>query len=88
MLTLHGLRNLRMMVYHQCSHRNMYRRKRLDTVIGRAISSLLVIQNFERYSRECAGHGPARPARPARCRQGPRRDRRAGRLTRAAENDL
>ncbi|WP_261399304.1 fatty acid desaturase [Streptomyces misionensis] len=51
-LTLHGLRNLRMMVYHQCSHRNMYRRRRLDTVIGRAISSLLVIQNFERYSRE------------------------------------
>ncbi|TGZ12631.1 hypothetical protein DV517_67150 [Streptomyces sp. S816] len=85
MLTLHGLRNLRMMVYHQCSHRNMYRRKRLDTVIGRAISSLLVVQNVERYSREYAGHGPARPAR---CRQGPRHDRRAGRLTRAAENDL
>ncbi|MFC7868599.1 hypothetical protein ACFU5B_32910 [Streptomyces murinus] len=74
-----------MMVYHQCSHRNMYRRKRLDTVIGRAISSLLVIQNFERYSLEYARHGPARPAR---CRREPRRDRRAGRLTRAAENDL
>ncbi|MCC3767417.1 fatty acid desaturase [Streptomyces sp. UNOC14_S4] len=51
-VTLHGMRNLRMMVYHQCSHRNMYRRRRLDTAIGRATSSLLVIQNFARYSRE------------------------------------
>ncbi|GAA0491262.1 fatty acid desaturase [Streptomyces olivaceiscleroticus] len=51
-ITLHGMRNLRMMVYHQCSHRNMYRRRKLDTLIGRATSSLLIIQNFERYSRE------------------------------------
>ena len=51
-VTLHGMRNLRMMVYHQCSHRNMYRRRRLDAAIGRATSSLLIIQNFERYSRE------------------------------------
>ncbi|MET9900245.1 fatty acid desaturase [Streptomyces sp. NPDC006446] len=51
-VTLHGMRNLRMMIYHQCSHRNMYRNRRLDTVIGRATSSLLIIQNFARYSRE------------------------------------
>ncbi len=51
-MTLHGQRNLRMMMYHQCSHRNMYGRRRLDTAIGYSISSLLVIQNFERYSRE------------------------------------
>jgi fatty acid desaturase len=51
-VTLHGMRNLRMMIYHQCSHRNMYRRRRLDAAIGRATSSLLVIQNFARYSRE------------------------------------
>ncbi|WP_346100191.1 fatty acid desaturase [Streptomyces olivaceiscleroticus] len=51
-VTLHGMRNLRMMIYHQCSHRNMYRRRRLDRAIGHAISSLLVIQNFQRYSRE------------------------------------
>ncbi|MCC3772002.1 stearoyl-CoA 9-desaturase [Streptomyces sp. UNOC14_S4] len=51
-VTLHGMRNLRMMVYHQCSHRNMYRKRRLDAVIGRATSSLLIIQHFERYSRE------------------------------------
>ncbi|MGW1074440.1 stearoyl-CoA 9-desaturase [Streptomyces sp. NPDC002537] len=51
-VTLHGMRNLRMMVYHQCSHRNMYRRRGLDAAIGRATSSLLIIQNFARYSRE------------------------------------
>lgn len=51
-ITLHGMRNLRMMIYHQCSHRNMYRRPRLDRAIGQAVSSLLVVQNFELYSRE------------------------------------
>lgn len=51
-ITLHGMRNLRMMIYHQCSHRNMYRKRRLDAAIGRATSSLLIIQNFARYSRE------------------------------------
>ncbi|MER5481197.1 stearoyl-CoA 9-desaturase [Streptomyces sp. NPDC002734] len=51
-VTLHGMRNLRMMIYHQCSHRNMYRRSRLDTAIGRCTSGLLIIQNFARYSRE------------------------------------
>ncbi|MEU7643556.1 fatty acid desaturase [Streptomyces huasconensis] len=51
-VTLHGMRNLRMMIYHQCSHRNMYRNRKPDKAIGHAISSLLVIQNFARYSRE------------------------------------
>ncbi|WFB09672.1 fatty acid desaturase [Streptomyces sp. LX-29] len=51
-MTLHGQRNLRMMIYHQCSHRNMFGRRRLDAAIGYAVSSLLVIQNFERYSKE------------------------------------
>lgn len=51
-VTLHGMRNLRMMIYHQCSHRNMYRRRGPDRFIGHAISSLLIIQNFRRYSRE------------------------------------
>ncbi|MFI0260544.1 fatty acid desaturase [Streptomyces sp. NPDC017056] len=51
-LTLHGMRNLRMMIFHQCSHRNMFRRRAVDTAIGGAISSLLIVQNFRRYSRE------------------------------------
>ncbi|MER5746031.1 fatty acid desaturase [Streptomyces sp. NPDC002225] len=51
-VTLHGMRNLRMMIYHQCSHRNMYRKRKPDKAIGHAVSSLLIIQNFARYSRE------------------------------------
>ncbi|MDQ0795639.1 stearoyl-CoA 9-desaturase [Streptomyces sp. B1I3] len=51
-VTLHGMRNLRMMVYHQCSHRNMFRRRTLDAAIGRAVSGLLIIQHFSRYSEE------------------------------------
>lgn len=51
-MTLHGQRNLRMMIYHQCSHRNMYGRRRLDATIGHLTASLLIIQNFERYSKE------------------------------------
>jgi fatty acid desaturase len=54
-MTLHGMRNLRMMVYHQCSHRNMFRRRKLDTAIGRATSSLLIVQHFARYSEEHVG---------------------------------
>ncbi|MFI1362143.1 stearoyl-CoA 9-desaturase [Streptomyces griseochromogenes] len=51
-ITLHGMRNLRMLIFHQCSHRNMFRRRRLDTVIGGAIASLLIVQHFQRYSQE------------------------------------
>lgn len=51
-LTLHGMRDLRMMVFHQSAHRNLYGRRGLDRLIGQLISSLLVIQNFERYSKE------------------------------------
>jgi fatty acid desaturase len=49
------MRNLRMMIYHQCAHRNMYNRRKLDAAVGRMSSSLLVVQNFERYSREHVG---------------------------------
>ncbi|MGP4091057.1 stearoyl-CoA 9-desaturase [Streptomyces sp. KR55] len=51
-MTLHGMRNLRMMIYHQCSHKNMFRRKKLDAAIGRATSGLLIVQHFSRYSEE------------------------------------
>jgi hypothetical protein len=51
-ITLHGLRNLRMMIYHQCAHRNMYARHRPDAAIGQLSSSLLLVQNFRRYSEE------------------------------------
>jgi len=52
MITLHGMRNLRMLIFHQCAHRNMYRRPEPDTAIGETLSSLLLVQNFQRYRRE------------------------------------
>jgi fatty acid desaturase len=50
--TLHGLRNLRMMIFHQCAHKNMYRRSALDNVVGELLASLLVVQNLGRYRQE------------------------------------
>ncbi|MFI6448454.1 fatty acid desaturase [Kitasatospora sp. NPDC050543] len=51
-MTLHGARNLRMMIYHQCAHQNMWGRRGPDAVLGRLIAALLMIQDFERYSSE------------------------------------
>lgn len=51
-ITLHGMRNLRMMVFHQCAHRNMWAKSRLDAAVGRMVSALLMIQHFERYRSE------------------------------------
>ncbi|MFC6086607.1 fatty acid desaturase [Sphaerisporangium aureirubrum] len=50
--TLHGARNLRMMIYHQCAHRNMWGNRRADALLGRLIAGLLLVQDFERYSAE------------------------------------
>ncbi|MFC4029968.1 fatty acid desaturase [Streptomyces polygonati] len=51
-MTLHGMRNLRMMVFHQCAHRNMWARPRLDRMVGTAVCGLLMIQHFTEYSSE------------------------------------
>ncbi|MGW5354600.1 fatty acid desaturase [Streptomyces sp. NPDC004031] len=51
-MTLHGMRNLRMMVFHQCAHRNMWARPGPDRLVGRVICALLVIQHFTDYSSE------------------------------------
>ncbi|WP_067687367.1 fatty acid desaturase [Nocardia jejuensis] len=51
-VTLHGMRNARMMVFHQAAHKNLYRRERLDAAIGRACSAILLVQNFSQYRRE------------------------------------
>lgn len=65
-VTLHGLRNLRMMVYHQCAHRNMWARKRLDRALGRVIAGLLLVQDFDGYAREHVGdHHALRHMTPA-----------------------
>ncbi|MEU1407865.1 fatty acid desaturase [Streptomyces sp. NPDC005728] len=51
-MTLHGARNLRMMIYHQCAHRNMCGRHRLDAALGKVIAALLMVQHFARYTVE------------------------------------
>jgi fatty acid desaturase len=51
-MTLHGARNLRMMIYHQCAHRNMWGRRRADAFLGSAVAAVLMVQNFERYRTE------------------------------------
>lgn len=51
-MVLHGARNLRMMMYHQAAHRNMWNQRRADRVIGRIIAGLLVVQDFDRYAEE------------------------------------
>ncbi|MFE0703093.1 fatty acid desaturase [Streptomyces sp. NPDC058872] len=53
--TLHGARNLRMMIYHQCAHQNMWRKRRPDELVGRLIAAALMIQDFDRYSAEHVG---------------------------------
>ncbi len=54
-VTLHGMRNLRMMIYHQCAHRNMYAKRGPDALIGKLCAALLLVQNFGRYSSEHVG---------------------------------
>jgi hypothetical protein len=51
-MTLHGMRNLRMMIYHQCAHRNMWARTKPDLMLGKIVAGLLIVQDFEGYSRE------------------------------------
>ena len=54
-VALHGMRNLRMMAYHQCAHRNMWRRPVADTVLGEFLAGLLVVQAFGAYRAEHVG---------------------------------
>ncbi|MBB5803129.1 hypothetical protein F4560_002897 [Saccharothrix ecbatanensis] len=51
-ITLHGLRNLRMMIFHQCAHRNMWRHKKIDARVGKLLACALVVQNFDAYAAE------------------------------------
>jgi hypothetical protein len=51
-ITLHGMRNLRMLIFHQCAHRNMWGSQRADRLVGRIIAAALIVQSFQRYSRE------------------------------------
>lgn len=52
MATVHGMRNLRQMIFHQSGHTNLYGRGNLDAMIGRIISTFLVVEGFDRYRHE------------------------------------
>ncbi len=61
MLAVHGLRNLRQLNFHQCGHINLYGNARVDAAIGRVVSTLLLIEGFDRYRQEhTADHHSAR----------------------------
>ncbi|HTQ17429.1 fatty acid desaturase [Mycobacterium sp.] len=51
-MTLHGMRNLRMLIFHQAAHRNMWAKPHADRLLGRIIAAVLVVQSFQRYSKE------------------------------------
>ncbi len=51
-VTLHGMRNLRMLIFHQAAHRNMWAKPRADRFLGRIVAGVLVVQSFQRYSKE------------------------------------
>lgn len=49
-VVLHGMRNLRMMVFHQCAHRNMWRRSPTrEIVMGDLAAGILMVQSFNKY---------------------------------------
>lgn len=52
LLTTHGLRKLRVMILHQCSHNNFLPHRTLDSYIGRFIALLVVSQEYAGYQRE------------------------------------
>ena len=58
-ITLHGMRNLRMLIFHQAAHRNMWGKQRADRLVGRIIAAGLVVQSFQRYSSEHTAGTPS-----------------------------
>lgn len=52
MVTLHAMRNIRMMLFHQSAHSNLFRKKKIDGAIGRTISVLLLVEHFAHYKTE------------------------------------
>ncbi len=52
LLTTHGMRKLRTVIFHQCSHGNFLRNKRVDSLLGQAIAIFLVSQEYQEYKGE------------------------------------
>jgi fatty acid desaturase len=55
-LILHAMRNLRMVVFHQCAHRNMWGQgyQSLEIFVGDVVAGMLLVQSFNRYT---SSHG-------------------------------
>jgi len=51
-MTLHGMRNLRIMIFHHCAHGRMWGHRGLDRFTGSLISGLLVVPDLQAYSVE------------------------------------
>jgi fatty acid desaturase len=53
-LTTHGMRKLRAMILHQCSHGNFFRNRQVDSIIGHLIAFLFITQEYANYRLEHA----------------------------------
>lgn len=51
-MILHGLRDLRMLVFHQAAHGNLFANKKTDRFIGRLLASLIIVQNYDGYKKD------------------------------------
>lgn len=52
LLTTHGMRKLRAVILHQCSHGNCFRKRWPDLLIGHIIAVLFITQEYADYKRE------------------------------------
>lgn len=52
LLTTHGMRKLRAVILHQCSHENCFRKRWPDLLIGHGIAMLFITQEYKDYKRE------------------------------------
>lgn len=50
--TVSSFRKLQVVIYHHCSHNNVLSNKRLNFILGEAISILLLIKNFRTYQKD------------------------------------
>jgi hypothetical protein len=49
-VVLHAMRNLRMVIFHQCAHQVMWRsRPAFETAVGEVTAGLVMVQSFRRY---------------------------------------
>lgn len=51
-LTVSGFRKLQVVIYHHCSHNNVFAKKYTNFIIGDLISIILLIKDFRTYQRD------------------------------------